>query len=86
MCGKISKKMVKQMTKSRRKKYFSKDCKITNIEKNFYDGPVLRQVLEDDIERSDIISFIERCLKTAPSSRATISDLLTDPLFDCCHT
>lgn len=89
MCGKIPKKMVKQMSKSRRKKYFSKDCNITKNKKNNNNNdisPTLRQVLENDIERIDIINFIESCLKTVPSSRATIDELIQHSLFDSCRS
>tara|TARA_B110000908_G_scaffold122496_1_gene143672 strand:+ start:7291 stop:8508 length:1218 start_codon:yes stop_codon:yes gene_type:complete len=79
MVGTIPKKMIKQMKKTRKKKYFSKNYKIINKKSKY---KTLREKLEEDIENENIIEFIEKCLTSSPKDRISIKKLIDDKLFN----
>lgn len=78
MCGKISKKMVKSMKKNKRKMYFTKKYLIKENDKGHQ---TLANILSEDIENENIEDFILGCLKTNPSSRYKINELLNHDVF-----
>ena len=79
MCGKISKKTVKKMKKSKRKLYFTSKCV---LKENGGNQQNLTDLLMEEIENPAIVDFICGCLKTNASSRYNIKQLLEHEVFN----